>query len=270
MVRKPASHAGNRGSIPLRTTKSPNHMDLNLLSRFLQELILDYDRISLPSLGSFVVESVPAYFSEDGNTIFPPNKRISFKRSESWNDMLIVKCYQKEMNVSEDEAKVAVEAFMAEFAAELKQKKNIEIPSFGKLRSTKEGNYFFVADRKIGIFAEDMGLEPISLKILNENPDQILDISEEVSSIVGGENVSPTDSDVDVEDIPMVEPVILEEEDPVIMERRKRIIIVLSVIIAILVLVIVFLLFKESILGLFEGMMYSDEEMEILRQNGLM
>jgi hypothetical protein len=246
-------------------------MDLNLLSRFLQELILDYDRISLPSLGSFVVESVPAYFSEDGNTIFPPNKRISFKRSESWNDMLIVKCYQKEMNVSEDEAKVAVEAFMAEFAAELKQKKNIEIPSFGKLRSTKEGNYFFVADRKIGIFAEDMGLEPISLKILNENPDQILDISEEVSSIVGGENVSSMDDvAVDVEDIPMVEPLILEEEDPVIMERRKRIIIVLSVIIAILVLIIVFLLFKESILGLFEGMMYSEEEMEILRQNGLL
>jgi hypothetical protein len=246
-------------------------MDLNLLSRFLQELILDYDRISLPSLGSFVVESVPAYFSEDGNTIFPPNKRISFKRSESWNDMLIVKCYQKEMNVSEDEAKVAVEAFMADFAAELKQKKNIEIPSFGKLRSTKEGNYFFVADRKIGIFAEDMGLEPISLKILNENPDQILDISEEVSSIVGGENVSSMDDvAVDVEDIPMVEPLILEEEDPVIMERRKRIIIVLSVIIAILVLIIVFLLFKESILGLFEGMMYSEEEMEILRQNGLL
>jgi hypothetical protein len=184
--------------------------------------------------------------------------------------MLIVKCYQKEMNVSEDEAKVAVEAFMAEFAAELKQKKNIEIPSFGKLRSTKEGNYFFVADRKIGIFAEDMGLEPISLKILNENPDQILDISEEVSSIVGGENVSSMDVAVDVEDIPMVEPLILEEEDPVIMERRKRIIIVLSVIIAILVLIIVFLLFKESILGLFEGMMYSEEEMEILRQNGLL
>jgi divalent metal cation (Fe/Co/Zn/Cd) transporter len=45
---------------------------------------------------------------------------------------------------------------------------------------------------------------------------------------------------------------------------------VLSVIIAILVLIIVFLLFKESILGLFEGMMYSEEEMEILRQNGLL
>ena len=118
-------------------------MDLNLLSRFLQELILDYDRISLPGLGSFIVESVPAYFSEDGNTIFPPNKRVSFKRSESWDDMLLVRRYQKEMEISEEEAKVQVEDFIKGFKADLKQKKSIEIPSFGKLRSTQEGNYFF-------------------------------------------------------------------------------------------------------------------------------
>lgn len=271
-VRKPASHAGNRGSIPLRSTKSLNHMDLNLLSRFLQELILDYDRISLPGLGSFVVESVPAYFSEDGNTIFPPNKRVSFKREESWDDMLLVNLYMKECNLSKEDAKNGLVDFFKKFEEELKQSKNVEIPNFGKMRSTKEGNYFFVADRRMGIFAEDMGLEPISLKVLNENPDQVFDISEEMSSIVGevrAEGGEPFDGEV-LADIPMVEPIILEEEDPVIMERRKRIIIILSVIIAVLVLIIVFLLFKEPILGLFEGMMYSEEEMEILRQNGLM
>ena len=72
-------------------------------------------------------------------------------------------------------------------------------------------------------------------------------------------------------DIPMVEPVILaDEEDPVIMERRKRIIIILSVINVLLVLAVLFLIFKEPIMGLFEGMMYSEEEMQILKQNGLM
>ena len=30
------------------------------------------------------------------------------------------------------------------------------------------------------------------------------------------------------------------------------------------------LIFKEPIMGLFEGMMYSEEEMQILKQNGLM
>ncbi len=252
-------------------------MDLNLLSRFLQELILDYDRISLPGLGSFIVESVPAYFSEDGNTIFPPNKRVSFKRSESWDDMLLVRRYQKEMEISEEEAKVQVEDFIKGFKADLNQKKSIEIPSFGKLRSTQEGNYFFVADRKIGIFAEDMGLEPISLKVLNENPEQTLDISEDISAIIaegdslGGESISDGDPIADMSDIPMVEPVILaDEEDPVIMERRKRIIIILSVINVLLVLAVLFLIFKEPIMGLFEGMMYSEEEMQILKQNGLM
>jgi hypothetical protein len=63
--------------------------------------------------------------------------------------------------------------------------------------------------------------------------------------------------------------VTIDEEDPVIMERRKRIIIILSIINVLLVLTVLFLIFKEPILGLFEGMMYSEEEMELLRQNGL-
>lgn len=250
-------------------------MDLNLLSRILQELILDYDRISLPGFGSFVIESVPAYFSEDGNTIFPPNKRVSFKREEIWDDMLLVRRYRKMMNITLDVAKKEVTAFFKKMEEELKESKNVEIPGFGRMRSTKEGNYFFVADRKIGIFAEDMGLEPISLKLLNQNPDQVFDISEEMSSIVSeGESlkdkpIKETDVNIETADYPVVLS-LDEEEDPIIMERRKRIIIILSVINALLVLTVLFLIFKEPILGLFEGMMYSDEEMELLRQNGLL
>ncbi len=248
-------------------------MDLNLLSRFLQELVLDYDCISLPGLGSFVVESLPAYFSEDGNTIFPPTKRVSFQRKESWDDMLLVRRYRKEKGVNMDVARREVKEFLTKFEEELKLSKNIEIPGFGKMRSTKEGNYFFVADKRIGIFAEDMGLEPISLKILNENPDQVLDISEEMSSIVGSEvsleenPIKEEDMIIDTVDYPVVT---IDEEDPVIMERRKRIIIILSIINVLLVLTVLFLIFKEPIMGLFEGMMYSEEEMELLRQNGLL
>ena len=248
-------------------------MDLNLLSRFLQELILDYNRISLPGLGSFIIESLPAYFSEDGNTIFPPTKRVSFQQKESWDDMLLARRYRKEKGVTMDVARKDVKAFLAKFEEDLKQSKNIEIPGFGKMRSTKEGNYFFVADKRLGIFAEDMGLEPISLKILNENPDQVLDISEEMSSIVGNEisleenPIKEEDMIIDTTDYPVVT---IDEEDPVIMERRKRIIIILSIINVLLVLTVLFLIFKEPILGLFEGMMYSEEEMELLRQNGLM
>lgn len=189
--------------------------------------------------------------------------------------MLLVRRYRKMMNITLDVAKKEVTAFFKKMEEELKESKNVEIPGFGRMRSTKEGNYFFVADRKIGIFAEDMGLEPISLKLLNQNPDQVFDISEEMSSIVSeGESlkdkpIKETDVNIETADYPVVLS-LDEEEDPIIMERRKRIIIILSVINALLVLTVLFLIFKEPILGLFEGMMYSDEEMELLRQNGLL
>jgi nucleoid DNA-binding protein len=252
-------------------------MDLNLLSRILQELILDNDRISLPGLGTFTVDSIPAYFSEDGNTIYPPNKRVSFKKEDTQDDMLLIRRYRKEVGTTLEIARKDVKAILSEIDANLSQGLAVEFPGFGKIRSTQEGNCFFVAEKNIGLFAEDLGFEPISLKVLNENPEQVLDISEDISSIINeGESLGVVpvvegDPETDMSDIPMVEPVILaEEEDPVIMERRKRIIIILSIVNVLLVLAVLFLIFKEPIMGLFEGMMYSEEEMQILKQNGLM
>ena len=37
-------------------------------------------------------------------------------------------------------------------------------PELGRLRATKENNYFFVADEDMDIFPEGLGLEPVSLK----------------------------------------------------------------------------------------------------------
>ena len=44
-------------------------MDIDLLSRMVKELILDSDEVSLPGVGSFVTELIPATFSDQGYTI---------------------------------------------------------------------------------------------------------------------------------------------------------------------------------------------------------
>lgn len=247
-------------------------MDLNLLSRFLQELILDYNRISLPGLGCFVIEDVPAYFSEDGNTIFPPNKRVSFKRGES-NDDLLAELYQREKGGSESDAKKEISEFVKRFEKDLKDKKNIEIPKFGRMRSTKEGNYFFVADRRIGLFAEDMGLVPISLKVLNQNPQNVLDISEEVSSIVGDDDV-PKDTPIIVEDIQVettVDPVVVEEKVVVSVENKSKgwVKVVIGILVSLAIIIVLFILFREQIADAVEGLLYTEEELELIRNSGI-
>ena len=54
--------------------------------------------------------------------------------------------------------------FLSEMKEVLKQKKSIVFPGLGRLRSTKENNFFFVADEDLDIYPEGFGLEPISLK----------------------------------------------------------------------------------------------------------
>lgn len=143
-------------------------MDLNLLSQLLKELILDNDRVSLPGMGSFIADIAPAYFSEDGKTINPPFRRIFFRSTEMWNDELIEKYYADKLGVDRSVVKNEVEEFFEKLRLDLNVKKSVELPGFGKMRSTKEGNLYFVAERGLDIYANAYGLEPISLKVLSQ------------------------------------------------------------------------------------------------------
>lgn len=145
-------------------------MDVNLLAQLLRELILDNDRVSLPGMGSFIADIAPAYFSEDGKTIFPPFRRIFFRTTEIWNDEIIEKYYAEKLNLDPDSVKTELQEFFEKFRLDLNVKKNIDLPGFGKMRSTKEGNYFFVAEKGLDIYANAYGLEPISLKVLTFDP----------------------------------------------------------------------------------------------------
>ena len=83
-------------------------MDVLLLSRMIKELVLENDRVSLPGLGVFVCEYVPASFSDKGFVINPPYKRIYF-RSKKEDDGLLVSFYAGKNGVDMDVAEKFVE-----------------------------------------------------------------------------------------------------------------------------------------------------------------
>lgn len=179
-------------------------MDYNLLSQLLRELILDNDRVSLPEMGSFIADIAPAYFSEDGKTINPPFRRIFFRSTEMWNDELIEKYYAEKLGVERETISAEIEEFFEKFRLDLNVKKNIELPGLGKMRSTKEGNIYFTADRGLDIYANAYGLEPISLKVLvNPVPDKKKKkVAKEMESdnIISEEEMSDIVSDMTVSD----------------------------------------------------------------------
>ena len=138
-------------------------MAVTFLSRMIGELILDHDSLSLPGLGTFVVEDMPASFSDRGYTVNPPYRRLSFSERES-ADGLLAELYASSNPVQEEEAEAIINAFVLDLKAELQRDKGVDLPGLGRLRATRENHIFFVPDEDLDISPEACGLEPVSLK----------------------------------------------------------------------------------------------------------
>ena len=158
-------------------------MDIDLLSRMVKEVILDRDRVVLPGLGTFVAEMVPASFSDKGYTINPPYRRLYF-RHRMEEDSSLVEIYSSSNNISPELARNILTDFLKELRQVLMEKKTVVLPGLGRLRATKENNFFFVPDEDLDIYPEGFGLEPISLKTHSETKEELSAAMDNLKSII--------------------------------------------------------------------------------------
>lgn len=129
-----------------------------------KDLLLDNDRVALPGFGSFVAELAPSVFSDRGYTINPPYRKLSFRENAEADDMLLVRHYAAEAGMPEDKARDELIGFISGLREVLNRQKTVIFPELGRLRATRENNYFFVSDEDMDIFPDGVGLEPVSLK----------------------------------------------------------------------------------------------------------
>ena len=157
-------------------------MDVDLLSRMISELVVDHDRVGLPGVGTFYADVVPSTFSDRGYTINPPYRRLSFLPNAVENDLL-VNFYSEVNGIPADVAREYLTQFLSELAAVLRKRKSIMLPGLGRLRATKENNFFFVPDEKLDIYPEAFGLDSVSLKTLPTMDDERVDIPFEFKAV---------------------------------------------------------------------------------------
>ena len=167
----------------------------------ISELIVDHDRVGLPGVGTFYTEVVPSTFSDRGYTINPPYRRLSFLPNALENDLL-VEFYARVNDIPEDVSREYLEQFLSEMAGVLKERKTIILPGLGRLRATKENNFFFVPDEDLDIYPEAFGLASVSLKSLPALDDDKVEIPFEfrarrhVAGTAGAsESMAPSESE---------------------------------------------------------------------------
>lgn len=148
-------------------------MDIDLLSKMIKELILDTDEVALPGVGTFVAEIVPSTFSDKGYTINPPYRRLSFRQRQAEEDTMLSDFYASSNNLDKASAELIINDFLRELKDVLQEKKTIIFPGLGRLRATRENNFFFVADEDLDIYPAGFGLESVSLKTHEETPEAV-------------------------------------------------------------------------------------------------
>ena len=179
-------------------------MDIDLLSKMVKELILVNDRVTLPGVGAFVAEMVPASFTDRGYTINPPYRRLVFRQGVSREkDHLLADMYASANNIDREMAEKLLREFLKGMVEELRKRKMLVFTGLGRLRATRENNFFFICDENLDIFPEGMGLEAVSLK--SHSKPKELDFSE-VDAVVNSPAESPTEPAAESPAEPSAEP----------------------------------------------------------------
>ena len=232
-------------------------MDIDLLSKMVKEVVLDHDSVTLPGLGSFVTEIVPASFTDRGYTILPPYRRLFFSPKQG-DDTLLVDIYRKSNpDASEADATRILVEFLQEMKEVLKVRKTIIFPGLGRLRATKENNFFFVADEDLDIYPAGFGLQPISLKTHEETPE------ETEAAVAGLANILEADAPVDV--APEVVQDFEPEPEPEPVKKSNWLKITLWVILGIVVIAVLALVIVGRVCPQWlDQFLYTPEELEIL------
>ena len=168
-------------------------MDIDLLAKMIRDVVLEKDEVALPGLGVFVAEFVPASFSDKGFTINPPYKRLTFRQEVNAGDDTLIRMYAEANNIGEDAAARIVNDFLSGLKDILMVRKAVVFPELGKLRATRENNFFFIADENLDIYPEGFGLEPVSLKTHQEAVSEVAETMAGVRSILEPDNASGTD-----------------------------------------------------------------------------
>ena len=263
-------------------------MDIDLLAKMVKEAILDHDMVTLPGVGCFVAELMPSTFSDKGYTINPPYRRLFFSPRQG-NDTILRDLYVDANRADGVDAPMA-ERILTEFLAEMKEilkvRKTVVFPGLGRLRATRENHFFFVADEDLDIWPEGLGLAPISLKTHVETQEEVASavaglaelmaepVEEPVEEIPGQAGNDGGEAEPAVEAEPVAEPV--EEipgqagndggEPETVRKSFPRFWkVALIVLGALIVLVVLFALVGRLAPGVVDRLLYSPEELEILR-----
>lgn len=134
---------------------------MNLVGKYISELLLEHDCVVIPGLGGFVANYAPAQINGLRHIIFPPHKKIVFNRKLKNNDGLLAEYISAVENKSFSEATNSLNLFSEDIIQRLNKGETVLIESVGSLTMGAENNILFEANTNSNLLLSSFGFESI-------------------------------------------------------------------------------------------------------------
>ncbi len=222
-------------------------MDLTQVYIKIQELLINDEKVKLPGIGEFEVVVQSATFLQDGKTIVPPSKKLLFVQSDS-----NCECEQWMKELGE------------KISESLKAEGEFEVPGFGVFADKGEGVIGFTLNEEFDFAPDNFSLEAISLEeVHREEPAAVEEKLDEPAV------EEKQDEPVIEEKVEVVKKEVTDELSDVEHKKeckRKWMMGIVLALVFVAAIVLFAVLFKEDLMQLLQNILYTDEELEIMKK----
>ncbi|MFA8300589.1 MAG: SPOR domain-containing protein [Hyphomicrobiales bacterium] len=129
------------------------------ISRYIRDLIAEYDCVIIPQLGAFISKNTSAYIQPIENSFLPPSRKISFNfQIYEDKDQVLINEVSVQENISFDEAEIKVLFFVKEILGTLDKNQAVVLPEVGKLIKSSSNEIDFIMDEDTNLNNDSFGL----------------------------------------------------------------------------------------------------------------
>ena len=213
-------------------------MEIALVYREIQQLLIKDESVTLPKVGKLAIVAKSATFLEDCRTILPPKKELLFSPSSEQGENDVFQPWQQEL--------------AEEILSQLQQNGEFEVTGFGIFRQSEGGELSFEVSPEFDFAPDSFSLEAISLELNPEPVEEQKEPETEVEEVQEGAEVEEQQSAGPANDA----------------KKQKTLMWILVAAIVVLLIALFIALFKEQFAQMIRNLLYTEEELEIIRQWG--
>ena len=150
------------------------------IKSYINDLLYQYECVTIPEFGSFLTRKIPAKISFDG-TFTPPKKEVSFNSLLKTNDGILAKHIAQKTNSNYESILKLINKKTIKWIEKLKVE-SLNFPGIGEMKLNNHGKIEFLPSNEINFYKNSFGLytfkkNPLVNISYNKKHDQIMENS---------------------------------------------------------------------------------------------